>query len=157
MRGSNDAGRRDRNKRELLPNPLWLISVASVVLALASYAIRKDLVLTRRQFVGNPVDHFYTPLNIYPTVDSVLEQLSDNGWEYHSEDPASFRPSPALEFVRGEIKPQLPNAAQHMKLWDLLDEGFMTGQESLINSTFVTFGKSIFMSDPKNQEGRYSA
>lgn len=152
MPGSSDGGKRKPSKGRLLANPLWLISLASVVLALAGYAIRKDLTLTRLQF-KNASENFYTPLNIYPAVDSILDKLAEHGWEYRTVDPVSFRPSPALEYVRGEIKPQLPNSAQHLKLWDLLDEGFMTGQEALVNSSLATFGKSIFMTDPKNQEG----
>jgi hypothetical protein len=92
-------------------------------------------------------------VNFSPRVGMVLQKVQNSDWKYSTRSFDTVASSKPLGFVRAELRVNLPNSGDHLKLWDLLDESSVAGPELLSSKALVVFAGSIYASDPVNQAG----
>lgn len=136
-------------------NALWLIVLLAALTATTFKLARRDLTITRAA-MEMPPPKWYEPTDLLPQLSGILRYVGN----YAVEDAtpqwgAESRPSVALASILqinmgsepGKLIP-----TKH-KLWDLLNEIYISGVETAPTEIYRSFGKSIFMSEPIQQVG----
>ncbi len=78
----------------------------------------------------------------------ILEKLDFHQWKFITPSHDTFKPTPVLELINEKLKPKLDYAANHLKLWDLLDEAYLMGNDTLVLQTYALYGTSVYFSMP---------
>lgn len=143
---------RQHRVSRFLGNPLRFLTIGALLFAACAHVVRQDLRLTRLT-VNRPGLPAFAPVAVSPLVGAIVAKLSRTDWQYTTRSYDTLRASAPLEYVRGELKVDLPNAAQHLKLWDFLDESYVTGPDILPGKALKLYTASIHIAEPINQAG----
>lgn len=136
---------------------MWLIAVLAIILATTFKAARRDLTVTRAAALVTPPSSVYEPGGLLPHLDGILSYLGNYAFEDTGPQwGVAAQPSSALTGVlqmNGEGKEVGKLIPNKRRLWHLLNEVYVAGDEAVPGEIYSAFGKSIFMSEPIHQEG----